>query len=214
MAEREALATRGVGSTVDLAGTSGGRELSRGLVGVRVVARELNHPSAAGWNHYMRTETRCGITIYKKCIPSSGCIILRWARSAMQTLYYDEQLRSAMQNVLGRRPHEACWAEVPHEAQSKECRAKPSISDRGCLWRMYMDCDNAGLCPEIVRDFVAVVVMSSAGACTHVARYRCVLTYGQRISLSLLLVLSDYAPSGPKTHLNAFCYIGVRQTNH
>ena len=48
MAEREALATRGVGSTVDLAGTSGGRELSRGLVGVRVVARELNHPSARG----------------------------------------------------------------------------------------------------------------------------------------------------------------------
>lgn len=142
MAEREALATRGVGSTVDLAGTSGGRELSRGLVGVRVVARELNHPSAAGWNHYMRTETRRDITIYKKCIFRHLDALFAMGKECHANCYF-AMSKGAMQNVLGRKPHETCWAEVPHEAQRAKSAARSlayRIEDAygECIWTAAM----------------------------------------------------------------------------
>ena len=164
-----------------------------------MVARELNHPSAAGWNHYMRTETRRDITIYKKCKSRHLDALFAMGKECHANCYFAMSKeghakrvgQEATRNVLGRG--------ATRSAKGKECRAKPSISDRGCLWRMYMDCGNANLCTEIVREFVAVVVMSSAGACTHVTRYRCVLAFiGQRISPSLLLVAVGAVPCGPK----------------
>ena len=70
---------------------------------------------------------------------------------------------------------------------------KPSMWICDCSLAVY------GLRTPRLSGLYVAVVMSSAGACTHVTRYRCVLAFiGQRISPSLLLVAVGAVPCGPK----------------